>query len=222
MSDSTRISLATIRPSFVTPVRIRMIMECREVEAANCSARVYSSLTGRPVAMVRCAQMSSIITSCLLPKPPPIRGLITRIRLTGSPSTGARMRRAWNGTCVLAWITSRSSESQCVMQTYGSMGVCCTRGTSYSPSKTRSACFSAASTSPSSMSMRAAMLRARHRTRRTARGPVRRGSRVRPVPCCHAGSRIAGSSSYSTSISASARSAISSVSAATAATRSPM
>ncbi len=102
----------------------------------NCSSRVYSSLTGRLVAMVRCAQMSSTITSCLLPNPPPTRGLITRMRLMGRPSTGARIRRAWNGTCVLVRMTMRSSSSQYVMQTNGSMGACCTRGTSYSPSNT--------------------------------------------------------------------------------------
>ncbi len=96
----------------MTPVRILMIMGCREVLATNCSSRVYSSFTGRLVAMVRCAQMSSIITSCLLPNPPPMRGLMTRMRLMGRPSTGARMRRTWNGTWVLVRITSRSSSSQ--------------------------------------------------------------------------------------------------------------
>ncbi len=101
-----------MRPSAITPVRMRTIIGWREVLAANCSSRVYSSLTGRPVAMVRCAQMSSISTSCLLPKPPPMRGLMTRMRLIGSPSTGARMRRTWNGTCVLVRITRRSSSSQ--------------------------------------------------------------------------------------------------------------
>ena len=45
--------------------------------------------TGRPVAIVRCAATSSIITSCLPPNPPPIRGLTTRIRLGANPSTGA-------------------------------------------------------------------------------------------------------------------------------------
>ena len=112
VSERARISLATIRPSFITPVRILTIIGWREVLAMNCSSRVYSSLTGRLVAMVRCAQMSSIITSCLLPNPPPTRGLITRMRLMGRPSTGARMRRAWNGTCVLVRITMRSSSSQ--------------------------------------------------------------------------------------------------------------
>ena len=34
------------------------------------------------------------------PKPPPMRGFMTRMRFTGSPSSGATMRRAWNGTCV--------------------------------------------------------------------------------------------------------------------------
>ena len=36
--------------------------------------------------------MSSISISCLPPKPPPIRGFITRMRFTGRPSSGATMR----------------------------------------------------------------------------------------------------------------------------------
>ena len=43
---------------------------------------------------------------------PPMRGLITRMRFTGSPISGAIMRRTWKGTWVLVRITMRSSSSQ--------------------------------------------------------------------------------------------------------------
>ena len=39
--------------TFITPVRILTIIGWREVLAMNCSSRVYSSLTGRLVAMIR-------------------------------------------------------------------------------------------------------------------------------------------------------------------------
>src|SRR5258708_4873386 len=42
----------------------------------NCSSRVNSSLTGRPVLSVANAQISSVNTSCLPPKPPPTRSLL--------------------------------------------------------------------------------------------------------------------------------------------------
>ncbi len=98
--------------SLITPVRILMTIGWREVLLTNCSSRVYSMMTGRPVAMVRCAQISSRYTSCLLPKPPPMRGFTTRMRLIGNPNTGAIIRRTWKGTCVLVRMTRRSSSSQ--------------------------------------------------------------------------------------------------------------
>ena len=70
--------------------------------------------------------MSSISISCLAPNPPPIRGLITRIRFTGRPSSGASMRRTWNGTCVDERSTSRSSSSSQPIVTCGSIGQACT------------------------------------------------------------------------------------------------
>ena len=81
-------------------------------------------MTGRLVAMVKCAATSSINTSCFPPNPPPIRGLITRIRFTGNPSTGASILRTWNGTCVDVRMTNLSSSSQYVTQTCGSMCAC--------------------------------------------------------------------------------------------------
>ena len=116
-------------------------------------------MTGRFVAIVRWAATSSINTSCFPPNPPPIRGLITRIRLTGKPRTGANIRRTWNGTWVEVRITSLSSSSQYVTTTWGSIETCCTFGTSYSASKISSASLKPCSTLPISMRIFAAKFR---------------------------------------------------------------
>ena len=50
----------------------------RVVAAINSSSRVNSSMTGWPVFKVANAQMSSVSTSCLPPKPPPTRSQKTR------------------------------------------------------------------------------------------------------------------------------------------------
>ena len=92
----------------------------------NSSERVNSSRTGRPVAMVKWPTISSSNISCLTPKPPPMRGLMTRMRLTGSPNRGATMRRTWKGTWVEVRMMSRSSESHQLMAIWGSIGACCT------------------------------------------------------------------------------------------------
>ena len=55
--------------------------------------------------------MSSISISCFTPNPPPIRGLMMRIFLTGRPRRGATIRRTWNGTWVEVVISRRSSLS---------------------------------------------------------------------------------------------------------------
>ena len=64
--------------------------------------------------------------SCLPPKPPPMRGLITRMRRMGMPSSGAMMRRTWKGTWVEVRTISRWSSSSQVMVMCGSIEDCCT------------------------------------------------------------------------------------------------
>ena len=70
--------------------------------------------------------MSSISISCFAPNPPPMRGLTMRICLTSRSSSGATIRRTWNGTCVDVRITIRSSLSQYAIAMWGSIGVCWT------------------------------------------------------------------------------------------------
>ncbi len=146
-------------PSRFTPVFMVMIWGWRERAAKNSSSRLYSSFTGRPVAMVRWQQMSSISTSCLPPKPPPMRGLITRMRFSGRPMTGAIIRRTWKGTWVLVRTTMRPSSSHQETQMCGSMLTWCCFCTSYVPSMIRSDAAKPWSTSPTSACNWAARLR---------------------------------------------------------------
>ncbi len=101
----------------------------------------------------------------------------------------------------------------------GSMGVWVVPSKKYSPSTTTSAPAMRSSTSPKLSRTLLVMLPFR---------PSRRGSWMKgrsslpSAASASAGSRQAGSSSYSTRISASARIAVSSSTAATAATPSPM
>ena len=53
-------------------------------------------------------------------------GLITRMRLTGRPISGATMRRMWKGPCVDVRSTSRSSASSQPIVTCGLIEECST------------------------------------------------------------------------------------------------
>ena len=64
--------------------------------------------------------------SSLAPNPPPMRGLMMRMRFTGRPRRGATIRLEWNGTCVEVRMTIRSSLSHHEMAMWGSIGACCT------------------------------------------------------------------------------------------------
>ena len=66
----------------------------------NCSSRVSSSLTGRPVFNAASARISSTNISCLPPKPPPTRLQNTRTLSGGRSNRSASARRVRNGTCV--------------------------------------------------------------------------------------------------------------------------
>ena len=110
-----------------TPVRKVSVCACRVRAETNSSSRVSSSRTGRRVASTRWPTTSSISISCLPPKPPPMRGLITRIRFTGSPSSGATMRRTWNGHL------RRGAEHQPLVLRRASRSRCAARSSSAAP-----------------------------------------------------------------------------------------
>ena len=67
----------------------------------NCSSRVSSSLTGRPVLSAASAKISSTNISCLPPKPPPTRSQNTRTLSGARSKISASARRVRNGVCVL-------------------------------------------------------------------------------------------------------------------------
>ena len=159
VAASTVMWWATIVPSFFTPILSFRICGCRVRAMKNSSARVYSIFTGRRVARARAAQMSSITISCLPPKPPPMRGLMTRMRRTGICRIIATWRRTWNGIWVLVRMTSRSSASSQLITMCGSIVACCCRGVRYSRSRIRSACLKPSATFPSSLWMSPARFR---------------------------------------------------------------
>ena len=66
-------AIAVRVPSRRTPAFTRICIGWRVVAPMNCSSRVNSSFTGRPVRSVASATMSSTSISCLPPKPPPTR-----------------------------------------------------------------------------------------------------------------------------------------------------
>ena len=99
----------------------------RVVAAVNCSARVNSSLAGRPVRSTASATTSSTSISCLPPKPPPTRPQNTRTRPSGRPRTRASARRVRNGTWVEVRTTRRPSASVQAMAQCVSRWACCTR-----------------------------------------------------------------------------------------------
>ena len=100
---------------------------CRVVAAMNSSSRVNSSLTGRPVLSVANAQMSSVKTSCLPPKPPPTRSQKT-LTVAGSRS---KMKQSFClvmcGVWLLVRTLSRWFSSSQVIEQCVSRCACCTR-----------------------------------------------------------------------------------------------
>src|SRR5690242_21576584 len=62
----------------------------------NCSSRVSSSLTGRPVLSAASARISSTNISCLPPKPPPTRSQNTRTLSGASAKISLSARRVRN------------------------------------------------------------------------------------------------------------------------------
>ena len=108
--------------------------------------------------MVTRAQASSTSISCFTPKPPPMRGLTTRMRRMGRSRMRAMMRRTWKGTWVLVWITRRPLSSRYVWQTWVSIGACWAYCVSQVVSTTWAQAAKAAGASPTAMSTAAARL----------------------------------------------------------------
>ena len=102
---------AVMVPSFLTPMRMRTRIGWRVRPVRKFSSRVKRQKAQRPVRSATMATTSSSSTSCFEPKPPPMRGLMTRTFCTGIPSVCATMRREWKGTCVEVVMTMRPAPS---------------------------------------------------------------------------------------------------------------
>ena len=77
--------MAVSVPSRLAPSFTRIVIGWRVVAAMNCSSRVNSHCTGRPVFSAARTQRSSVTISCLPPKPPPTRSQKTRTLRGKSP-----------------------------------------------------------------------------------------------------------------------------------------
>jgi len=88
MSRAVRVPWAS------APVRRCTRMGCRVRPEMKTSSRESTRRQGRLVRQAASAASGSMSTSCLPPKPPPMRGLITRTIPVGIWSSRAVMRRA--------------------------------------------------------------------------------------------------------------------------------
>ena len=101
MLESTSSCSAVSFPSLSAPALTVTRIGCRVEVEMNCSSRVSSNLTGRPVLSAASARMSSTNISCLPPNPPPTRSQNTRTLSGGRSNRSASVRRVRNGTWVL-------------------------------------------------------------------------------------------------------------------------
>ena len=81
-------------------------------------------MDGLPVCQVTKAGYISQTLVCFAPKPPPTRGLTTRIMDFGMPSALATLRRTWKTICVEETIVSRPKASLEHHAQKGSMKAC--------------------------------------------------------------------------------------------------
>ena len=109
MFDTTRTWIAVRVPSRLAPSLTRVVIWWRVVAPVNCSSRVYSHITGRPVWSVARTHRSSVTISCLPPKPPPTRSVKTCTFLGNSPNRWQSFCLTMNGACVLVRTCSRPS-----------------------------------------------------------------------------------------------------------------
>ena len=85
--------MARILPSVPAPMRTFTSISWRGEEAVILSSRVKISREGFLVIQVTKAGNTSATTVCLAPKPPPMRALVTRIRVLGIPKALERILR---------------------------------------------------------------------------------------------------------------------------------
>jgi hypothetical protein len=69
--ETVWICIAVSVPSFFAPSLMVIFIGWRVVAEVNCSGRVNSHFTGRPVFSAASTHRSSVSSSCLPPKPPP-------------------------------------------------------------------------------------------------------------------------------------------------------
>ena len=100
-------SMAWRIPFSSAPTRTFTSISWRGDEAIWDSYRVKTIMAGLPVSQVTRAGYTSEIALCLAPKPPPIRGLITRTLDLGMFKALATIRRQWNTTWVELVTTRR-------------------------------------------------------------------------------------------------------------------
>ena len=98
--DSVVTSSARMRPSSFAPRRTLISISWRGEPQVCASFRVNTHIAGRPVFIVTNAGYTSHTAVCFAPKPPPMRGFSTRMRLFGMPSAWDKMRRTWKTICV--------------------------------------------------------------------------------------------------------------------------
>ena len=148
MSDSRSIARAVRVPSRLAPILVRIRIGWRQVAAVNCSSRVNSSCTARPVRSAAKATMSSHSISCLPPNPPPTRSQNTLTLSGGRSNSLASASRVRNGTCELVRTVSTPSSAIQASAPCVSRWPCCMRWVRYSASCTSSASAKPAAVSP--------------------------------------------------------------------------
>lgn len=98
--ESVYTSSARILPSLLAPIVTVTSISWRGEDAIRDSFLVKIIFAGLPVFIVTIAGYTSATTVCLAPKPPPIRGLITRTLDFGMSKAFAMILRTWNGIWV--------------------------------------------------------------------------------------------------------------------------
>ncbi len=118
--------MAVSVPSRVAPSLTRVVMGWRVVAPMNCSSRVNSHMTGRPVFSAARTHRSSEIISCLPPKPPPMRSVKTWTSRSSRPNRWQSFCLAMNGACELVRTCTRPSSPFQAMEPCVSRCTCCT------------------------------------------------------------------------------------------------
>ena len=102
--------MAVSVPSRRAPSLTLAVIWWRVVAPMNCSSRVNSHFTGRPVFSVASTQRSSVSISCLPPNPPPTRSVNTCTSRARRPKMWQSFCWAMNGACELVRTWTRPSD----------------------------------------------------------------------------------------------------------------